>query len=460
VILVAFLAACADGGTGPTTSDDVEDTNRRGDRSDAGQDDPDANTDDLFVEDRTEDRGEHDVAVDADGDPRPDADAETASDTDAASSDTLGDRRTDSDSSPVGCSFELGPANADRVVLLGHPFGAEVPNVGTEIRSLTLTETGELVDDGIRLDVGSKPNRIAFVPSGEFALVVSDGGVLTSVAVGGVDDLEVVDEITLPAGSYGDLRFSPSGDRVFATSFNVAETSGLSSVVIGCDGTLALEEDRFLNIRLAQSLAIREDGLRAVLLGGQAVFAPIDDDDIRLLAWVDGRWSQIGAYDIFGDSVSAGRIALSPDGRTALIPNGSPFSDEGGQMAILEVSDDSLTEVGRVMNLNDAAEARFSPDGSTAIVTLAEPGQLVVLADDGEGWAEVDRISGIGLTDQIAVVERGSLEGLILLPSVDVAAGSNVAMLRFGDEGAVSDLGQLGLGSGGPNIPGAIAVTP
>jgi hypothetical protein len=85
---------------------------------------------------------------------------------------------------------------------------------------------------------------------------------------------------------------------------------------------------------------------------------------------------------------------------------------------------------------------------------------VVVLADRGAGFVEVSRVSGIGLAEQIAMVSRGTLSGRVILPSVDSAAGPNVASLEITGPGMVRDLGQVNLGMTSEDIPGAVAVTP
>ena len=218
--------------------------------------------------------------------------------------------------------------------------------------------------------------------------------------------------------------------------------------------------EAFFNLRLAACLALLPGEERAVLLGGQTVFEPLDERDVRLLVREGVGWTELDAFDIFGDFVDAGRIAVSPDGGTLLIPNGSPFSEEGGQVAVVSIRGDRLLERHRLNDLPDARQVIFAPDGRTALVTRAEPGRISVLADTGEGLEVVDELRGVGLADQMALVHRGGLSGTVLLPSVDPAGEPNVAMVRMEGPGQVTDLGQLDLGAGVENIPGAVAVMP
>lgn len=360
-----------------------------------------------------------------------------------------------------GLLCDLGDPGDDdrpRVVLVGHPFTAKPGAPGKTIRSMSLEPGGMPVDDGVLLDVGVRPARIAFVPSGSIALVVGEDGDVVSVSVEGAQDLTVVDSVKLPSADYGDIAISQDGTVAWVVGLNVNETSGVSVVHIGCDGALSVDTSGFCNVRLAESIAALPGEQTAVLLGGQTVFAPKDPDDVRLLGRNGDAWVEIGAFDVFKDFVNTGRIAASPDGSRVLVPNSSAFSFEEGDISVLAIGDGVLTEVDRITTLSAVSEALFSPDGLTALISRPEVNRVAILSDLGSGLAVTGEIKGIGLADQMALVDRGSSEGLVLIPSVDVNGGPNVAVLRIDGVGVVTDLGQVELGTGSEAIPDAIAV--
>lgn len=359
------------------------------------------------------------------------------------------------------CGFDNpGPADKPRVVLIGQPFTTMPAVRGTTIRTLSLPMNGQLVDVGVRLDVGFKPERIAFVPSGELAIVLGEDGEVASVRVTSERVLSVVDQLALPRGGYSDLHIMADGQTIFALNEDVGATSGVYTLHLDCDGRLTQDTAAFYNLRLMSSMAFAGAPDRAVVLGGQAVFAPIDNDDLRIFQRTNGRWTQTAAFDLWSDGIDASRIAVSPDGRTLIVPNGSPFSTQGGTVMVADVSPTAISGPRLLPNMDDAREAIFSPDGRTALVTLLQPGRVVVLADRGAGFVEVSRVAGIGLAEQIAMVSRGTLSGRVILPSVDSAAGPNVASLEITGPGMVRDLGQVNLGMASEDIPGAVAVTP
>ncbi len=360
--------------------------------------------------------------------------------------------------SGITCNFgAAGDTERPRTVLVSHPYDANAGR-GHEVRSLTLQQNGTLVDNGMRLDTGARVKALAFVPSGELALALGEDGELVSLAVLGTT-LSVLDMIQLPSADYGEIHISPDGQTAWIIGLNVAETSGISVVRIDCSGLLLEEPNLFLNIRLAESLAFLPGGQRAVLLGGQAVFDPMDPKDLRVLELnALGGFSEIDNADIFHDIVSTGRIAVSPNGRTLMVPNNSIASNETSLVLVADINGTVLSEASRIMNLDGPEEALFSPDGVAVLVTRPEANRVTVLRDSGSGWAVAFEIGGLGLVDQMAMVPRGSLLGLVLLPSIDTNGTSNVAMLKIDPNGVVRDLGQLDFGDGFEEIPEAIAV--
>jgi len=360
----------------------------------------------------------------------------------------------------VPCGFDmLQPADRERVVLVGEPFSA-VPGVdGTTIRAMRLSTAGVLTPTDTRIDVGFRPARVEFVPSGQFALVLGEEGQLASIAVPSAGALTLVDTVVLPRAGYGDMQVLADGQTVIVAGSNVDISSGLSTVTLACDGQLTIDTAAFHNLRLTYSFDwIDPLQTRAVVLGGQAVFAPVDPIDTRIFERMNGRWTQVATFDLWSDAIDPKRIAVSPDGRTMLAPNGSPFSTQGGTVMVVNITGNVLASQRLIPDMDDAREALFSVDGATALVSLLSANSVAVLADRGMGFVEVSRIRGVGLAETLAAVERGPLTGLVLVTSVDANGGPNIARLQIDGAGVVRDLGQIELGMGSETIPGPLAI--
>lgn len=383
--------------------------------------------------------------------------------TDAGAPDSGAEDSAVPDAGPVTCGFDLmGPPDAPRVMLLGHPFGAQAGIPGTEISSRTLNTPLAVVEDGVRVDVGMRVSKLAFVPSGAFAVALGERGELVSLRVGSARDIEVVDQINLPSADYGDLKVLEDGQTFLITGANGNPPAGLSTVSIGCEGQLRAEEALFFPLALADAVALSPNGRHLWVSGGQTLFEPINHDDVRVLERLaTGGFREVGAYDVFTDFMSADQVAMSPDGTTFLVPNGLDFSNEANQLAILTVQDESLSSMDRItMNLPDLAEVLFSVDGQTIVATLAEPGQVVALSKAGGSWAESARLGGIGLADQMAQLKRGGLSDHVFVPSTDVNGASNVAIVAVTGPGQLTEHPQHNLGMGFEQIPSAIAIMP
>ncbi len=404
-----------------------------------------------------------DTGVDTGDDTSTDAPSDVTSDAAADVADTTADVAPDTapDVEPSGpCDYATPVAeDADRIVLVGHT-NTDVPTEpGTDVRLMVLRADGTLEDVGFRLDVGFRPERIELMPSGEMALVVGERGETATVAVTKTG-LALVDSMTITAFGVSDVRLAADEGLAFLLSHDSSATGGIHTVRIGCDGTLSSDGD-LLPLRLSSTLDYLP-GDRAVVLGGQALWDHPERDvnDMRLLAREGDSWREIAGFDIWGDFTDALRMSTSPDGAYAIVPNGSPFSDDGNQIALVSINGDTITERQRVLEMNDVREAYFSTDGRSAFATLFEPGQVVVFSFIGGTLTETERFSGIGLVDTAAVVRRGPLTDRVLMASTDTSGISNVAMMQLDGDGDATYIGQVDFGDGIAQIPGPIAVVP
>lgn len=392
-----------------------------------------------------------DAAVDAaEPEPDPEPDAMLEPEPDAA---------LEPEPEPDPCGQALHPdPDRPRLAVVGFPFADEIGVDGTEIGIYTLDESG-VASTGDRLDVMTRPMRVRFLPGGRHVLVLGEDGVVHTVQVEGEGAPAIVASLALDGVGWVDLIIDPDGQFAHAVSTDVTEASGVFTLAIGCEGTLSPLPDH-LGLRLASTIALLPgDPDRAILLGGQAVFDPVDDDDTRLLQRTDdGGWAQAAAFDLWSDFVDAAALDVHPDGRTALVPNGSPISEEGGQVMVVEIDGDELRDGGRIDGMDDARMARFHRDG-TALITRLEPGRVSVLLDEGAGYEVVDELR-YGLPEDVATVQRGALDGVVVLPAISPATGSQLVTLRIVDPGVVQEVAVLPLPSGALHIPGTIAVSP
>lgn len=373
---------------------------------------------------------------------------------------------------PAACAFATpAPADADRDVLVSHPFGAEAGTPGHDVRRMRLDAAGNLVDTGARLDVGVKAERIVFVPSGAFAVVLSEESELVSVRM---DDgaMHVVDTITLPEAAATDVRLGPDGQTFFVHGYSVPGAVGVWRVEIACDGTLHASDGPVYPLRLLSQFALvptggapLAGGGHAVVIGGEVSCAggacePNDARDVRVLGapW-ETPVAEVSAQDLLSDSVGPGRMDISPDGHWAAFGNDSLISELAGDVTVLDLSGETPSVAGVFPGFPAASTVRFAPDGETLLIMQYEAGRVATLAHAGGSWSPGPVLTGVGLADQIALVTRGQARGRALVPSVDPSGPPNITVLTVDDVG-VRSLGALPLGSGATNIPKAIAIVP
>jgi len=351
---------------------------------------------------------------------------------------------------PAECDLAQPMPEGDRVVVVSHPFS-------NEIRTAELKSTGDLVDIGDRTTTAESVRQLAFTPNGQVLLSLGEDGTLTSYIVNDTD-LVQADTLSLPTGPGYDVRIEvmPQGDRVFIVAFNSQADGGIHEVSVDCDGLLVHHADRFVALRLVQSVTLTPDATQLIVAGGQAVFDPIDDDDLRIYDVTDDGLVENAAFDIYTDFVTTPRIAMRDDGLIA-VPNGSPFSEEGAQLRLVQKTDDVLAQVDLVENITTIREAVFAPGGDILLVSRDEDNAVSWLKEDANGWALDGTAEGIGLADQMTLLRRGPLSGHVFLAATN--SRGNIAHIVVEDDTVTSRV-PLDLGEGSQNIPWAIAVQP
>ncbi len=360
----------------------------------------------------------------------------------------------------VPCAHPLDPEpDRPRVALVSFPFSNVVGEHGTTLGAYDITLGGQLVPRAERLDLMSRPVRVRFLPSGRHAVALTEEGVVHSLAVEAAGAPVQVDAIALPGAGWTDLVVDPDGAHVHVTRRDVGAESGVYTVALDCAAGLHPLAAHY-GLRLADTLAIfPDDPDRALLIGGQTAFAPFDDDDTRLLVRrPDGGWAEQAAFDLWGDFVDTAGLAIAPDGRDALVPNGSPLSEEGGQVMVVDIDGDQLADRRRIEGMDDARAAWFH-HGGTALVTRLEPGRVSILRREDGAYAVIDELR-YGLPEDLALVQRGALDGVVVLPAISPATGSQIVTLQVHGDGIIDEIDVLPLPEGGDNIPGSVAVAP
>ena len=317
------------------------------------------------------------------------------------------------------------------------------------------------MDLGVRLNVGFSPKRIGVMPGGRIALVLGEEGSLVSISLA-CDSLEILDRLSLEGAGFSDMVIQSDGSFAFLVNKDSTDEGGIYTVEVGPSGSLESKGAHF-PIRLAQAMALYPGSpVRALLVGGQAMFEPFDENDVRILAFDGAQWRQTHEFDVYTDFVQCDGIGVSPDGGHAFITNGSPFSSERGHLIHLILTDDGVVENQRFVGQGDLSHARALPDGETFVVTTGETDQVRAFAPfEGTGaYALTETIDGIGLAQQMSIAKAENGRVWIVLSAVNTVEGPNVTLLESTGVGQLSSPLRASLGEGALNIPGPIAIAP
>lgn len=406
------------------------------------------------------------LVVVACGDDDDDDDVQTAdAGRDAAAGDDAGGEGEDGgglDAGPDGGSeCPRLPADPDRErwVLVSHPYDAEGGQAAAW-EALRLGADGTLARPGSTFEVGrALYGTTAFTPDGAVAITVHENGTLGAVSF--EDGEPAVQQAAIPGDYYAEAAvIDPAGDAVWVLDPNWRKNGGgLFRAAIACDGTVE-EPSMVAPSKLAHGLVWT--GRDRAVLAAADVLSSAAGDDLHLLARSGDALAHVAGSDAFGDDeaiVSA--LAVTADGRWALVGDNSAFSAIPNRIAAVEIDSDAL-RAAQTVDVDDPMAIVASPFGGVVLVASGFGDALYSIAldpdaDEPLGAPEELSYSGAGpaLPAGAVLVDRGANAGLVL-----VAENVGVRRVRFTEDGGVTDLGAFDLGDGLEQIVGAIGLQP
>ena len=381
------------------------------------------------------------------------------------------------ESSPPEVTCDEPRASDERVIALGFPFSETLGESGRTLGLYRVNESGALRPWGARVDVGFKVKSLRFSRDGLWLIALGeDGGVATLDLRANSPILTSSAEII--SGYFKAIESGRVAREFDLVNGNSAEDGGIYTLYLKCDGAVELAA-RYEPLRLIQGISrLRDTPQDVIIFGGQALFDPIDPIDLRWMRQerADEDWRGIAELDVFADALDAINIGSSPDDRWLLLVNGSPFTEEGGQVRFIEILRDppELVERQSFEGYRDARGAWFTPDGRIALVTQFEPGRVQVFTRDenaqdlSERWRPDINLTGFGLASALAITPTLSmattseeeLSWWAFVPTTSPAGGSFVSPIYINYDGAVMSLPTSRLGDSASDIAGPIAAWP
>lgn len=348
---------------------------------------------------------------------------------------------TDTGTPVEGCRATPAAADRDRAVFVSLPYGASGRAADTWAR-LTLTEAGDLVDDGFRFEMGrSYMGEIEFTPDGEIAFAVQDDG---TVGIFHQDGTVINPGV---GGFYaGRVVVDPSGEFIWVVDGNWQNNGGgIYRLPVDCETGEPGTPERVVEAKLPADILLEGD--QAVIVGRE-VPGSDDSDDLSRVSWPDGTF--IVGTDAFGDDEAFVTDALRWED-FILIGDNSEFSGVPTRVAVVAASD--LKARGTF----DVEDPISVIDGGGIVLIVSGYGDAVFGAkpnQDGE-FTSIFTVVNSELPGGAARVSRGTLEGRLLVSEV-----SGIHMLDVDGDGTAAELGTTSLGTNYEGIIGAIGIGP
>ena len=209
------------------------------------------------------------------------------------------------------------PEGARAALVLGHRFAAMVGEPGTTISRRWYREDDTFSEEDGRIDLGFRPMALFTVPGRQIVLVGGEDGQIVSVRIDG-GQLQILSQFDLPTAGLSQFRYEPTTDQVLAIVKNPTDGGGVYGLRVNEAGRIGPAAP-FKSLLLAQTVAHRSKygpSGRLAVVGGQVLFEPIDQRDIRTWRIGANGFEEENVGDVFQDIMEISRVMVSPDGRS------------------------------------------------------------------------------------------------------------------------------------------------
>jgi hypothetical protein len=362
------------------------------------------------------------------------------------------------------CPRTPAPADRERRVVVTHPYVSAGVYSG-RAAVYTLATTGELTATGATFEVSDRvlDGEIAFTPDGEIGIVALDDGNLGVFSLDDAGNPTVIDAAFDGSFYAAEVVMDPTGERAYVLDSQFRDIGGgIYEVEIGCDGRLT-DRGRVAPSKLPYAMKLLSGG-RALVAAKDILDEP-EGDDLFLLDFPSATPSVVASADTFGaDDAIVTELAVTADGRYALIGENNAFSGMPHRIAIARIDGTTLTPLEVRTGISDPQDLVASPfDDAVLVVSGVDGDALFYFPYDPSSasapFGARQELTYVGgrpeLPANAVLVDAGPLRGLVL-----VAENTAIRRVRFEGGGVVTDLGPTSTGSGIPAIVGAIGVAP
>jgi hypothetical protein len=362
---------------------------------------------------------------------------------------------TDASVDGPGTTCVREPAAADRVrhVVVSHPYTADsMKSNAWEV--LDLSVSGELSRPGRTFEMGrAHVGEVAFTRDGKIGIAAQEGGTL---GIFRLDDggVPTVLHAQFQGSFYAARVVSAPDGRIYVLDTQWRNSGGgIYELTIDCDDNVA-DGGLVAAAKLPAALAVTAEGAWLVAA------VDIGDSPMDMDVHVVSKGEVVASGDAFADNLQiVGGATLTRDGSAFLVGDTSVYGNEPNRIAVVPVSGTTLGTPSMIPNIEDPITLLPSPFADKVLVVSGFGDALFQLVGTSGTWTSAGQLSYVGAKPQLpggaVMIERGALKGLVL-----VAENEGVRRVEMFASGNIVDRGLYSLGSGLPNSPGAIGVTP
>ncbi|MBI5508343.1 MAG: hypothetical protein HY903_06280 [Deltaproteobacteria bacterium] len=369
----------------------------------------------------------------------------------------------------VGCPRTPASPDRERYVVISHPYD-DGGGQSSRFEVLALSKAGHLSVTGKTFNLGRIAfGDIVFTPDGALGFAAQDDGSLGVFRLAADGTPAVIHSAFSGRGDFYAQRVvvTPNGGALVVVDGNTPENGGgLYLIRIACDGSLD-EVGKIAGARTPGDAIFVPGAGDHLVVAGKEVLGTAAGADAYLLQGLAST-QLVGQADVFADDDQLVEdVAVTADGRYALIADASIWSGLPHRVAAVEVVGDQLRLAQTLSPLlyEFPAAIAMSPFNNAFLLLTAEAGADALVAygydptDAATPFALAGELSYQGAAPEMptaaSVIAAGGLKGRVF-----IAENLGVRQAQFLVSGAVVDLGKTSSGSGLGAIVGAIGVQP
>jgi len=357
-----------------------------------------------------------------------------------------------------GCHAELGPADADRLVVVGHPYDA-MGNAAQSYEVLTLKQDETLAQTGTKFDMGRPADApIVFTPDGTLGFAVEDDGTIGEFRVEDDGSITVL-ETSYKGSFYADrLVVAAAGGTLFVIDPDFPDSGGgIYEVLVGCDGKLT-DRGRLFPTKNARGFAF-DPATGDMLIGARQA---LGSTGIAHAHRVHANALQ-ASVDVFGDDDAIlSWMTLTHGAKHLLLGDNSAFASSPNRVGAVPLTSDGFGAPQILTGIEDPYAIAASPFDDAVIVVSGFGDAIFVLDYDPSAAAplslrgELPYVAGSPqVPGALTMIERGKLSGRVLVADV-----RGVFVVQFAPSATVTDQGVFDLGGGTENVVAGIGAQP